>query len=166
TTNTRDFLRDATGNRRFWPVEVNPEKAELSHWEHLTDDLVGQVWAEVMTWFKAGESLTLDSIAREEAKRQQAAHMEQDPREGLIQEWLDSPIDDEWDGDQGEERYHKRVCAAMIWTECLGNKKGTMRSWEGREICDIMRRIPGWRERKGKARLPGYGVQVVFERCQ
>jgi putative DNA primase/helicase len=168
TTNTRDFLRDATGNRRFWPVEINPERARYSHWDHLTDDLVGQIWAEVITWFKAGESLVLDGDAREEATQQQAAHMEMDPREGLIQEWLDSPVEDEWDSPDADAgpTYRDRVCAAQIWTECLGNKKGSMRPWEGREICDILRRIPDWEERSGKARVPGYGVQRVFECCR
>lgn len=164
TTNTRDFLRDATGNRRFWPVEVAPERAELSHWDHLTDDVVRQIWAEVLSWFRAGESLELDDEARLEAERQQAAHMESDPREGLIQEWLESPIEDEWE-DEPTEQLRDRVCAAQIWTECLGNKKGSMRPWEAKELCDILRRIPGWRERKGRARVSGYGLQTVFERC-
>ncbi|SCW86186.1 Predicted P-loop ATPase and inactivated derivatives [Paenibacillus tianmuensis] len=163
TTNTRDFLRDATGNRRFWPVEVVPERAELSHWKHLTDDVVRQIWVEVLTWFKTGESLELDHEARLEAERQQAAHMEADPREGLIQEWLETPVQDEF----GDEEYiRKRVCAAMIWIECLGNKKGAMRPWEAKEICDILRRVPGWAERNGRARVPEYGLQTVFERLR
>lgn len=163
TTNTREFLRDTTGNRRFWPVDVHPKDAKYSHWQHLTDDLMGQIWAEVLSWFKAGETLELDSQAAEEADRQQTQHMEADPREGLIQEWLESPVEDEWGEEQGETM-RTRVCAAQIWTECLGNKKGSMRNWEAREICDIMRRMPGWIERKGKARISGYGVQLVFER--
>jgi len=163
TTNTRDFLRDATGNRRFWPIEVDPDQAELSHWTHLTEDVVSQIWAEVLCWFKAGETLELDQEARVEAERQQAAHMESDPREGLIQEWLETPIEDEW-ADGPSDQLRQRVCAAQIWTECLGNKKGSMRPWEGKEIMDIMRRIPGWGERNGKARVGEYGVQRVFER--
>lgn len=163
TTNTRDFLRDATGNRRFWPIEVDPERAELSHWTHLTEDVVSQIWAEVLCWFKAGETLELDQEAREEAERQQAAHMESDPREGLIQEWLETPIEDEWE-DEPSGQLRQRVCAAQIWTECLGKKRGDMRPWEGKEIMDILRRIPGWGERNGKAKVPGYGVQRVFER--
>jgi len=162
TTNTRDFLRDTTGNRRFWPVEVDPSRAELSHWEHLTDDVVSQIWAEVLSWYRAGEGLELDNEAREEAERQQAAHMESDPREGLIQEWLESEELDELDRPTGQKR--QRVCAAQIWVECLGKRRGDMRPWEGKEIMDILRRIPGWAERKGKAKVPGYGVQRVFER--
>ena len=162
TTNTRDFLRDATGNRRFWPVEVHPEKATENHWERFTDDMVGQVWAEVLVWFRSGESLMLDQEAFDEAVRQQARHMESDPREGIIQEWLETPIEDEW-GEGGPE-LRRRVCAAQVWTECLGNKKGAMRPWEGREICDILRGIKGWVERKGRSRIPDYGIQTVFER--
>lgn len=162
TTNTRGFLRDMTGNRRFWPVEVRPEQAELSHWDHLTEDVVSQIWAEVLSWFKAGETLQLDDEARNESERQQAAHMESDPREGLIQEWLDSEECDDLDRPTGELR--QRVCAAQIWVECLGKKKGDMKPWEAKEVCDIMRKTTGWREKKGRFRIPGYGQQTIFER--
>jgi predicted P-loop ATPase len=162
TTNTREFLRDTSGNRRFWPVEVRPAKAKESHWEHLDHEKVQQIWAEVLTWFKAGESLELDSYTRNDAEREQAAHMEIDPREGIIQEWLEAPIEDEW---ADAPHYHQRVCAAQIWKECL-NDKGRIHPWEAKEICDILRRIPGWREREGRTIIPGYGKQTVFERVE
>ncbi|REK69326.1 virulence-associated E family protein [Paenibacillus paeoniae] len=164
TTNTRGFLRDMTGNRRFWPVEVFPDRAELSHWDHLTEEVVSQIWAEVLSWYKAGESLQLDDEARMEAERQQAAHMESDPREGLIQEWLESEELDELDRPTGEVR--QRVCAAQIWVECLSKRKGDMKPWEAKEICDILRRIPDWTERNGRAKVPGYGLQTVFIRIE
>lgn len=162
TTNTREFLRDTSGNRRFWPVVVVPERSERNHWDHLTDEEVRQIWAEVLCWFKAGETLMLDNEARAEAERQQAAHMESDPREGLIQEWLNEPVEDP----QGRptDDLRDRVCAAQIWVECLHKRKGDMKPWEAKEICDIVRRIPGWQERKGRSRFPEYGLQTVFER--
>jgi predicted P-loop ATPase len=162
TTNTRDFLRDATGNRRFWPIDVNPDIAVLNHWDHLTDTLVSQIWAEVLTWYKAGESLELDNEARIEAEHQQAAHMEVNPHEGMIQEWLDTTMVDAMDRPTDDLR--TRVCAAQIWVECLGKRKGDMRPWEAKEIVDIMRRVPNWKERNGRARVPGYGLQTAFER--
>lgn len=88
--------------------------------------------------------------------------MEMDPREGIIQEWLDMPLEDEMGRPTDDLR--DRVCAAQIWTECLGKKRGDMRTWESKEIMDIMRRFPEWKERKSKAKVPGYGVQRVFER--
>ncbi|WP_058301711.1 virulence-associated E family protein [Gorillibacterium timonense] len=162
TTNTKGFLRDTTGNRRFWPVEVVPEHAERSHWEDLTDSEVSQIWAEVLSWFKAGETLQLDDEIRLEAERRQAAHMESDPREGLIQEWLESEEPDDMDRPSGNLR--QRVCAAQIWVECLGKKKGDMKPWEAKEVCDIMRKMPGWHEGKSRLRILGYGQQTVFER--
>lgn len=161
TTNTKEFLRDTTGNRRFWPVEVNPERAKWCHWDHLDRELVQQIWAEVLCWYKAGESLQLDSEARKAAEQQQAAHMESDPREGLIQEWLDSEELDEMDRPTG--RLRRRVCAAQIWVECLGKRRGDMKPWDAKELCDIMRKMPGWIE-KGRAHVPGYGRQTVFIR--
>lgn len=165
TTNTRDFLQDTTGNRRFWPVDVDPGNAKYSHWDHLTDALVGQIWAEALHYFKAGETLTLDNEAKEEALRLQTAHREIDPREGIIREWLDKPIEDEWGEDSGKQ-YHNRVCAAQIWADALHNKPGTMSRWDARTICGIMRNISGWQEVKNRVRIPDWGLQTVFDRIK
>lgn len=164
TTNNWNFLKDPTGNRRFWPVAINPEKRTKSVFEHLTEYEIGQIWAEVVQAYRNGEELTLSPEVDREAARIQGLHMEDDPRVGMIQEWLESPIEDEWGEDITVKRLRDRVCAAQVWSECLHNKPGSMRPWESREICDLLRNIPGWKERKNKARVPGYGVQKVFER--
>jgi hypothetical protein len=163
TTNTRDFLKDATGNRRFWPVDINPGKRKYSHWDHVNDAVVGQIWAEALELYRSGETLELNPQAQSEAFRQQSMHMEIDPREGIIQEWLDSPVDDFMEEGKQPE-YRNRVCAAQIWTECLNNKKGSMRPWEAKEICDLMRRMPGWAELKNRAKVKGFGLQTAFDR--
>lgn len=162
TTNNWDFLKDPTGNRRFWPVVVDPARRTKNVFSDLSESEIGQVWAEILQNYKAGESLTLSVEVDSEASKIQGLHMEDDPRVGLIQEWLESTIEDEMGRDSGQLR--DRVCASQVWTECLHNKSGNIRPWEAREIANILRRIPGWRERKGKARMPGYGVQNVFER--
>lgn len=164
TTNTKEFLRDTTGNRRFWPVEVHPDKAKYSHWNHLTNELVGQIWAEVLCWFKAGETLELDEETAKAAIYEQSQHMETDPREGMIQEWLETPIKDEWGEPSEQTVYRNRTCAAQIWMECFNKRRGDMRQWEAKEICDILRRMPGWSERKTRSQILGYGKQTVFER--
>lgn len=165
TTNTKDFLRDETGNRRFWPVDVNPDKKKYSHWEYLTDELVGKIWAEALIIYKSGEALQLDPEAAKEAELQQNLHMEIDPREGIIQEWLETPIQ-EFIDENKTLAYHERVNAAKIWTECLGNKKGEVSSWEAKKICAIMRRMPGWVELEGPKRVSGYRQAITFERIK
>lgn len=164
TTNNFNFLKDPTGNRRFWPVVIDPEKQIKSIFTDLSEYEITQIWAEVLVVYRKGEVLTLSPEIEQQASRIQGVHMEDDPRVGMIQEWLESPIEDEWGEETSDIRLLKRVCASQVWVECLHNKVGSMRPWEAREICDIFRRIPGWKERKGRARIPVYGLQTVFDR--
>ncbi|MGI6085237.1 MAG: VapE domain-containing protein [Acetivibrionales bacterium] len=162
STNNREFLKDTTGNRRFWPVDVNPENKKMSHWDHLTNEVVGQIWAEALELYRRGESLELDREAEKEAEKQQGLHMQDDPREGIIKEWLDTPQDNLYLPSDGE--ILEKVCAAQIWAECLDNKKGTLKPWEAKEICSIMRKMPDWEEASKPMRIQGYGQQKVFIR--
>lgn len=177
TTNTHAFLRDATGNRRFWPVTIDPDRRELSHWEHLTDEIVGQIWAEALYLFKAGEPVSLDRDAATVAERMQGLHMEEDPREGLILKYLDTPLPDNWDEmelwnrrdylneEPAGDIQRTRVSAAEIWAEALGQDPNKFGVWEARPIYDILRKLPEWDERrKGRLRLPIYGLQTLFIR--
>lgn len=162
STNNREFLKDVTGNRRFWPVSVDPENKKMSHWDHLTNEVVGQIWAEALELYRRGESLELDREAEKEAEKQQGLHMQDDPREGIIKEWLETPTHDEFSPFKGE--LLDKVCAVQIWAECLDNKKGTLKPWEAKEICNIMRKMPGWEEAEKPMRIPDYGQQKVFVR--
>lgn len=162
TTNTKEFLHDMTGNRRFWPVEVDPERRTKNHWTDMTEETVQQIWAEVLTWYRAGESLELDDATRAEALQRQEDHLDVDPREGLIREWLEEEETDEMGRPTGQKR--QRVCAVQVLVECLGKRRNEITIWDARDVIAILRRIPGWRERKGKAKMPGYGAQRVFER--
>jgi len=163
STNNWNFLKDPTGNRRFWPVSLEPERRKKNIFRDLTEYEIGQIWAEVLQLYRNGEELTLSPEVDRKAALIQGLHMEDDPRVGLIQEWLESPVEDEF-GEDTTEQFRNRVCASQVWVECLRNKAGSMRPWEAREICDILRRIPDWMERKGRARVPGYGLQTVFEK--
>lgn len=49
STNEDDYLRDATGGRRFWPIKVEVESIDTAR---LRGE-IEQVWAEVMTWYDA-----------------------------------------------------------------------------------------------------------------
>ena len=71
TTNEAEYLKDSTGNRRYWPVsctKVDPD------WVRQNRD---QLWAEAVHVFKTGEiwwptdSKLLKLIREEQAKREQ-----------------------------------------------------------------------------------------------
>lgn len=59
STNTENgFLRDITGNRRFWPVRVNGQSVKKP-WQ-ITADEVEQIWAEAVSAYQGGEKLYLE----------------------------------------------------------------------------------------------------------
>ena len=78
TNSDGGFLRDITGNRRFWPVQVTG-CGKYHPWE-LTD--VDQIWAEAIERYNSGEELFLTGSLEDEAVSQQREVMEVDEREG------------------------------------------------------------------------------------
>lgn len=59
TCNQMEYLTDASGNRRFWPVDVGREKRKKSVFTDLTDDVISQIWAEAKVRWQMGEQLFL-----------------------------------------------------------------------------------------------------------
>lgn len=180
TTNSQNgYLRDITGNRRYWNVKV-PGNGKYKPWD-MDEDTVKQVWAEVMVYAKAGEKLYLSPELEDYAKEEQRAAMERDDREGLVQEYLDMLLPGNWDSmDVYKRRDYVRdaddptrpdgsvrrmeVSNMEIWCECFGKPKEDMKPSDSYSIAAIMERIDGW-SRTGKARvLPIYGKQRIYRR--
>lgn len=96
TTNKWDFLTDASGNRRFNPIDVVPERITKNVFTDLPDE-VDQVWAEAVQLYKDKEPLYLSSEAQTIAKAEQRQHSETDDRTGIIENYLDTLLPDGWD---------------------------------------------------------------------
>ena len=182
TSNGYEYLKDSTGNRRFWPVDVGRSRPKKSVFDDLTDAEVGQIWAEAYAYYTAGERLYLDQELEAVARQQQEAHREGSVKEGIIEEYLNKKIPDNWysldrstrrmwlngdlaaDGRNIVER--DKVCAAEIWEDCFGMDKARMRKSDSIEINNIMSRMPGWTRNRDKKRYGEYGAQRGFERIQ
>ncbi|MBE5039840.1 virulence-associated E family protein [Ructibacterium gallinarum] len=183
TTNSDGgFLRDITGNRRFFPVRVSGQ-GKYKPWE-LTQ--VDQIWAEAVEYYNRGEELFLKDDAASQAYAMQRDAMETDDREGLVDEYLNTLLPEEWpkmdlferrsflNGSEfGESRRtgtqpRERVCAMEIWCECFGKNREAIRKSDSYEIEGILYKLGGWERysenASGKLRIPGYGIQKAYVR--
>lgn len=178
TTNSKDFLRDPTGNRRFLPVDVRPEFATKNVAEELTSEEVDQIWAEAYELYKQGEPLYMTGEEDMLAKIEQHKHSEQDERKGIIEEYLNAKYPDNWNS---MDLYDRRrwledplsqngtiqkdfVCIAEIWCECLGKEKNDMSRYNTRDINDILRALPDWEALASTKNFPLYGKQKYYKR--
>ena len=96
TTNDQEFLRDKTGNRRFWPVDVGVEERKKSLWKDLNQFEIDQIWAEAVQIWRDGEPLYLEPDMEAEAMQKQEEHTEESSKAGLIREYLDTPLPEDW----------------------------------------------------------------------
>jgi predicted P-loop ATPase len=172
------FLRDPTGNRRFWPV-VTPGGTTKHSWD-ITDEEVRQVWAEAVQLWKNGEKLYLEGSVKEIAAKEQNAALETDPREGMVREYLDKLLPENWcDYDLGARRtflygsdfgtphegsvQRETVSTVEIWCECFGKDQSNMKRPDGYELGVVLRKL-GWLQTDRREYLPIYGRQRVWER--
>lgn len=179
STNNLLFLKDRTGNRRFWPISGNKQRKVRNSWD-LSKDEVDQIWAEAFMLWANGESLVLDESLEQEAIKKQQSHTEGSELTGLIEEYLSVLLPPNWDSKDlydrraylesyDEEKGGKpreKVCALEIWCEVLNGDRKTLSNAKARELIDILQSLQGWEPyNKGSGKLRFgklYGVQKAF----
>lgn len=184
TSNSQHFLRDVTGNRRFWPVQVTGE-CSLHPW-NMDKPLLEQIWAEVLTLYNAGEELILKGNDAEMAAEKQQEALENDDREGLVREYLDKLLPADWAklslsekrmylaGDEFTTQNRAgvaprdKVCNLEIWAECFGREPANIRKQDSYELNAIMAKLDGWKRydgnKSGKLSFKDYGSQIAYVR--
>jgi len=185
TTNEMDFLKDKTGNRRFWPVMVEKNRIKKDLWRDDIKAEIHQIWAEAFHLWKKGEGLFLELELEKQAVKIQEQHTERSSMEGLIHEYLEMPIPENWDeldvaarrsyihGNNFKEeelptKKRDKVCAMEIWVELLQGDPKYMKPMNSREINDVLRVLEDWEPYNmgtGKLRFgKNYGGQRAFIR--
>lgn len=180
TTNSENgYLRDVTGNRRFWNVKVSGN-GKYKPWE-MTRELVDQIWAETMVISKAGEELFLDASLEAFAQEEQREAMQQDDREGIVREYLNMLLPDTWDEmdiyrrrdyfrDMEDPTRPKGTIKRMevsnieIWCECFGKAKEDIKPIDSYAISAIMKRLKDWQRSDNRRTMPIYGRQRIYTR--
>ena len=174
TTNAGDYLQDTTGNRRFWPVDTGETEAVKSVWKDLTDEETDMLWAEAYVRWQSGEPLYLKDDIEEESKAKQEAHREVSAREGVIREFVERQVPEDWNswsldkrrmfwagGVQGEMKLtdRDRICAAEVWCEAFGGNLKDMSKTDSREINGVISTSIHWKKTGNPLRFGGYGLQ-------
>ena len=186
TTNEQEFLKDYTGNRRFWPIDLTGEGCRKNIWKDLPGE-VAQIWAEAVSLYRLGESLILSDAAAKLAEGVQEEHRESSYSEGAIREFLEQKVpkdwyqrsmyerrswlDSEFDRKQADDdhlMYRDRICAWEIWNECFKMAGyNRMKKSDAKEINGVLERLEGWERQKSVMRFGGeYGLQRGFVRCK
>ncbi|AKA68527.1 virulence-associated E family protein [Clostridium scatologenes] len=184
TTNDREFLRDKTGNRRFWPVDVGVATQSKNVFKDLTDYEIDQVWAEAVMLWNDKEPLYLSKDELKEAEKQQEAHSEESAKAGLIEEYLNRSITDNWYSLGLSERRNyihgsdfgdlpegnilrSKTCVMEIWCELFNGDPKSLTPIQSREINDILKGLKGWEKNIAPLSFGKiYGKQRAYTRKQ
>jgi hypothetical protein len=115
----------------------------------------------------------LEAVAREV----QEAYEEENPRAGIIADYLDRMLPAGWEdmdlyarrsfleGSADGVAQRQTVCILEIWAEALNGNPDKLDRYAIKEIRDIMARLPDWRRERNKfATIKPYGRQRYYER--
>ncbi len=133
TTNKRSYLRDVTGNRRYWPVWTTIADVDgIREWRE-------QIWAEALVQYNAGHVWWPQADDRELLADKQEDRMEQDP-------WLD-PIA-QWLSTRESKDDHRPVSVADVLTDALKIEKARWTPTEEKRVGKVMHALGRVRVRR------------------
>lgn len=182
TTNSVQFLKDPTGERRVWPVDVS-DKDGITRTKNVFEDLAGerdQIWAEALQYYRDGHPLFLNDEMERTAESVRAVFTEEDDRKdsiiaflekGITDNWKDMDLSDRRDWLSGDESIFNAgtpvprttVTAFEIWVECFNkNVNEPFPKSDNVFITDIMNNLPGWETVRGSIKLD----RKVYDRKQ
>jgi len=132
TTNEHEYLQDASGARRFWPVTVG----QLNHGALKRDR--DQLWAEATAAYKSGERFWPQGQTEAEALAEEVeARFSVDPWEEAVEEWL-----------LGKDK----VSMQQVM-DAVGVESGRAKPYDTRRLGAILRRLHWKNTRTNRGRF-------------
>ena len=180
TTNKDEFLKDATGGRRFLPVRVKANPNTHLIFEADFDEYVNQLWAEAVQMYYRKVSTLLSAEAEAIAEEGREEHYETDPRTETVQRYVDMYVPKNWDrmnqlerkmyfANYDEDEVEKDKCMLMdfvsapaVLVEALGLEIGKIKRSEAADINSILNKFAGWE--RATRRTKAHGNQRGYAR--
>lgn len=175
----RGYLRDITGNRRFWIVRCN-QTLQKRMWDENDKNYRDQFWSEAKEIYESGEELYLEGSLLDIATDYQNEALEQDERVGIVEQYLNRFLPTNWhemdlykrrsflNGDDfiSEKGTIQRteVSNAEIWCECFGKSQSDLKSSDSYQLAAIMKQIGGWERTSSIKKQAIYGRQKIYKR--
>ncbi|MGE7366427.1 VapE domain-containing protein [Desemzia incerta] len=170
TSNDNTYLKDKTGNRRFFPIPVITERRLKDPFKELEKE-VPQIWAEAYEYFYQGEELYLSQELEKIADSYREEAEEVDEVEERIKRYLEIPITQNWYELSLETRQarvrevledhiqhyqdtplqlREKVTASEILTELFGrsNRDELRGNAEAKKINLVMSKLTDWERKK------------------
>lgn len=135
-------------------------------------------------YYRNKEPLILDAEMEQYAKNLQREALETDEREGMVREYLETLLPDNWNEMSLYERRNflngsefgevsvkgtvkrTKVCNMEIWCECFGKAKADLKRLDANAISAIMAKMEGWQKMSKKSRFGIYGAAAGYERIE
>lgn len=189
TTNDEEFLRDSSGNRRFWIIQCGEPPRP---WSDLTDYEVAQIWAEAKVLYGQGNTpLYLTRRESEILQNMQKRYDIDNDQVGALEAFLDILLPSDWNTYGMTERraYFEMRKAGRSFIrgngmgyEVIGTKRRTEVSaievvnefmmtdnskgnYQTRIAANLLKKLSGWHPSgRQKTLSGGYGRQKVYVR--
>lgn len=159
TTNNHDFLTDATGNRRFLPVECESNTCNDWMFSDDAESHVEQMWAEAVHIYKTEHpTLVLSADLRDEAQRLQEAHTEEHPVVTLATKVLE----EKW-REKSPDAYagtpNERLCTREVFLALPDDiQRGGLNKLVQTDIITALDASKEWERAIGKQRTREFGT--------
>ena len=96
TSNNDQYLKDKTGNRRFYPLSCERGRQKKTVYDGSLENIVAQLWAEAKHYYDNGEALYLREEIEKVAREKQQEAMVEDIAEKIIYEYLEIELPENW----------------------------------------------------------------------
>lgn len=146
STNETSYLKDRTGNRRFWPVRCTKIDVEAIRRDR------DQLWAEARVRYERGERWWPDAALAELCAGEQGERLVSDPWTDIVAAWMAHPTEPSTDAHGRPTRDPvelggEGITSARVLVAALGKRPGDITRADEMRLAEVLRDL-GWTQTK------------------